>query len=380
MSRDRFEETKVRNFYYLLAYAFNDEKIEFKDSEKFGSESMDNIYDLFSIVLYIRLKELLQEGIYNEYIELTDDLHYVKGSIDLINTVRTNLLKTKNKIICNYEEYSENNYINQIIKTTIHHLLHCNIINNNRIRLRQIYYTFYNIDYIKDIEHINWKDIQFNKLNNKYEVIIKICKFVLNELIMNNENDENKLTKVDDNQAYHTLFEKFIRNYFKIYFSKHFMGEKISIKSKKMNWDIDEQENNTYIPKMHTDISISKGSKTKIIDAKFYSHILNEKGFNGQKAITISSNNWYQLFSYIINEKWNIEKTNNTPIISGMLIYASTGEDFDKFKTKIHGMNMEVYTIDFRKKFGKEGKDENNNETIVGQMSVLAKKIYEDIK
>ena len=58
-NKNRFEEVKVRNFYYLLAYAFNDEKIYFEDNEKFGSEAMENIYDLFSIVLYIRLKKIL---------------------------------------------------------------------------------------------------------------------------------------------------------------------------------------------------------------------------------------------------------------------------------------------------------------------------------
>ena len=57
--KNRFDETKVRNFYYLLAYAFNDEKIYFEDNKKFGTEKMSNIYDLFSVVLFIRLKDLL---------------------------------------------------------------------------------------------------------------------------------------------------------------------------------------------------------------------------------------------------------------------------------------------------------------------------------
>ena len=142
---DRFNEIKVRNFYYLLAYAFDDEKIHFEDNEMFGFEKMNNIYDLFSIVLYIRLKELLQEGTYNEYVEYSEDLPYIKGRIDILNTIQTNVLKIKNRVICNYEEYSQNNLINKIIKTTIQFLLNCNIMNDNRIRLRKLYGKILNL-------------------------------------------------------------------------------------------------------------------------------------------------------------------------------------------------------------------------------------------
>ena len=136
-NKSKLEETKVRNLYYLLAYAFDDEKIYFEDNKKFGTEKMSNIYDLFSVVLFIRLKELLKQGMYNEYVEYNEELPYIKGRIDILNTVRMQSLKTKNKVICDFEEYSSNNIINKIIKTTIRYLLNCDILKENRIRLRK---------------------------------------------------------------------------------------------------------------------------------------------------------------------------------------------------------------------------------------------------
>ena len=383
--KDRFEEIKVKNFYYLLAYAFNDEKIYFNDDEKFGAEQMKNIYDLFSIVLYIRLKELLQKGIYCEYVGFNKELPYIKGRVDILNTVRSNSLKLRNKVICNFDDYSENNIINQIIKRTIYQLLNCNIMNINRIKLTKLYYVYENVTLINDPNDILWDNIRFNKLNNKYTVIIKICKYILNDLIMNKNDNKEKFTKIDDGQEYHKLFEKFIRNYLNIYFKKY--REKpidLNIKIDTIKWDIDDNPQNInekYIPSMHTDVTISRKNKVKIIDAKFYANILSNKGINGVDSYGININNWYQIFSYIMNKRWKIEKKYEQPEVSGMILYISTGDEFKNFRINsyIHGMKMEVKVIDFTQEFGDPEKNPKDA-TIAGQMKKIAEQIYNDLK
>ena len=71
MQKNRNEEEKVRNFYYLLAYAFNEEKIHFNDEQLAGTEKFENIYDLFSVVIYIKMNEIIKKGIFGEYISFT---------------------------------------------------------------------------------------------------------------------------------------------------------------------------------------------------------------------------------------------------------------------------------------------------------------------
>lgn len=258
-------------------------------------------------------------------------------------------------------------------------------MNINRIKLTKLYYVYENVTLINDPNDILWDNIRFNKLNNKYTVIIKICKYILNDLIMNKNDNKEKFTKIDDGQEYHKLFEKFIRNYLNIYFKKY--REKpidLNIKIDTIKWDIDDNPQNInekYIPSMHTDVTISRKNKVKIIDAKFYANILSNKGINGVDSYGININNWYQIFSYIMNKRWKIEKKYEQPEVSGMILYISTGDEFKNFRINsyIHGMKMEVKVIDFTQEFGDPEKNPKDA-TIAGQMKKIAEQIYNDLK
>ena len=328
MSKNRYKDEKVKNFYYLLAYAFDDEKVDFKNIESFGTEHFNNIYDLFSVVLYIRMNRILKEGLYGEYVDFREKTQYVKGRININYTIKKNTLNTQNKVICDYDDYSINNLLNQIVKTTIYNMLKQDILESNKFRLRKLYYELEGIDIIKDIKMIQWSKIKFNRLNNRYQTIIKICKYVLNNLIINKSMENDQFEIIDDNQAYHQLFEKFIRNYLKIYYTRYrkIRLNNIKIKSERMKWNYDEdkeKKNIQYIPMMHTDITIEFNNNVKIIDAKFYSDILSSKAFKGYEKKRINSNNWYQINSYVTNKKYELEKKRKlNKNVSGMLLYA----------------------------------------------------------
>ena len=68
-------------------------------------------------------------------------------------------------------------------------------------------------------------------------------------------------------------------------------------------------ENNTFLPKMQTDISIKLGDRKLIIDAKYYTETL-QKYYDTEK---IHSQHLYQLFAYLKNQE--------NPQAEGILIY-----------------------------------------------------------
>lgn len=389
MMRDRNKETKVRNFFYLLAYAFEYDKLKFKEQKMFDTEEFKNIYDFFSVLLCTCIEDILKEGAYNEYINYNEELNCIKGRIDVVSTIRTNIMRTENKVICNYDEYSINNLLNQIIKTTLFYLLKTNVVDSIKISLRQLFYNFENIEIIKDKKNIPWNNIRYNILNIRYKPVINICKYILNDLIINSENAKEEFQMIDDDQVYHQLFEKFIKNYLKRYYKDYRteVVKDIYIDSKMITWQTESEIQNSKIPKMHTDVTIERGSKEKIIDAKFYGHIISSIGFRGYKTKdkgTLNSNNWYQIFSYIINEQerlHRLDSKNEKLVTSGMLIYAKTEEDnLGDFELDepIMGHRIQVKIIDLTQEFG-DPYDVKEN-TIAFNMNNIAEEILKELE
>ena len=83
----------------MLCYTFYEEKLNEKDEEKLGTEAFENIYDLFSILLYLLLGKQLKQGVYKNYTLENDELKCVRGKIDIANTIKNNSLSNK-KICC----------------------------------------------------------------------------------------------------------------------------------------------------------------------------------------------------------------------------------------------------------------------------------------
>ena len=84
-------------------------------------------------------------------------------------------------------------------------------------------------------------------------------------------------------------------------------------------WAVDD-DCRTMLPTMQSDITLSYGKKTLIIDAKCYS-----KNTQSQyDKRTIHSGNLYQIFTYVKNK--DAEYGEQPHNVSGMLLYAQTDE------------------------------------------------------
>jgi 5-methylcytosine-specific restriction enzyme subunit McrC len=109
------------------------------------------------------------------------------------------------------------------------------------------------------------------------------------------------------------LYEKFILEYYK----RHHPECKPRAAQVKWNFDMDQvsAESSAVLPIMQTDIFLEIGSRTLIIDAKYYSHSLSEHiGKNVHHT-----NNFYQINSYVLN--YYVEHTVKD---DGMLLSAQT--------------------------------------------------------
>ena len=99
----------------MLSYAFT--TLNQGGYEDVATEEFENIHNLFAAILAKGIGKQLKQGLYREYLNRKDDITVVRGKIDMPGTIR-NRLSRKQVLTCEYDELSENNLFNQILKTT----------------------------------------------------------------------------------------------------------------------------------------------------------------------------------------------------------------------------------------------------------------------
>lgn len=93
----------------------------------------------------------LKQGLHREYVAINDNLNTVRGKINLSETIK-NKIKHKNMMNCDFDEYSENNIYNQIIKTTAYYLIaNGNVDNTYKKKLKKIMLYFNSVDIIEQL-------------------------------------------------------------------------------------------------------------------------------------------------------------------------------------------------------------------------------------
>ena len=197
----------IKNIYYMLSYAFTPLVHDgFEDVDK---EEFDNIFNLFASILSKGVGKQLKQGLYREYINQTEDLAGLKGKID-VNSAFKNILEKKKLITCNYDVLSENNILNQIIKTTAYLLLRQDGVSSERkadIKKEMLFFS--DVDVIEP-KTIDWTRIRFHRNNNNYRVLISICQLVLEGMLITTDKGEYRLATFIKPEVMSYLYEKFI--------------------------------------------------------------------------------------------------------------------------------------------------------------------------
>ena len=300
----------IKNIYYMLSYAF--QTLKQQDYERVAAEEFDKIYDLFAAILAKGVARQLKQGLYREYVPVQDKLSVMRGKLNMSVTVRLKA-QCSRRLACEYDNFSENNIYNQILKTTIYRLVRTKDVDiKQKQALKKLLLFFGNIDLIQT-DHIKWNQLIYQRGNKNYELLLNICHLTLNGLLQTTEKGEFRLLSFSDEHM-EMLFQRFVMEYYKQHHNE------LNPKAPKIDWNItDEQQNSMihFLPKMQTDITLQSGDKTLIIDTKYYTSIMAEN-----YKSTYRSAHLYQIFSYVKNMD-----TENTGNVSGLLLYAKTSED-----------------------------------------------------
>ncbi len=326
----------IKNIYYMLCYAFtplSQDGYDYVEKEQF-----ENIHELFAAILSKGISRQLKQGLYREYVECREDVVTMRGKIDMQGTFR-NYLERKRVLSCEFDELSVNNRMNQIIKTTVMLLLCCEDVKENyKSGLKKEMLFFSGVDNI-DPGMIKWPAICFQRGNADYRMLISICQLVLEGMLITTDRGEYKLASFIKPDQMYQLYEKFIFQYF---MKEH---SEINTGASRISWALDD-ENHAMLPVMKSDITLSKGEKVLIIDAKYYMHAT-QTYYNVHK---LHSEHLYQIFTYVKNK--DAEFGDAPHEVSGMLLYAMTNEEIQPDSSyQMSGNRISVRTLDLSRRF-----------------------------
>lgn len=309
----------------MLSYAF--QVLKEQGYKQVATEEFENAAELCSAILIKGISSQIKRGLNKEYIIQTESLSSIRGKIDVSSSIKEQSM-LKKQLVCSYDEFSVNSYMNRIIRTTMDILVKSNISLERKKQLRKLMIYFSEAEPL-NYKNINWK-IQFNKNNQTYQMLISVCYLIIKGLLQTTSDGSTKLMDFLDEQRMCRLYEKFILEYYK---KEH---PEIKASASQIPWNTDD-DYIEMLPVMKSDIMLNKGNKTLIIDAKYYSHTT-QKQYDINK---LHSGNLYQIYTYVKNFD-----TENTGDVSGMLLYARTDElVLPNNRYKMSGNTITVKTL-----------------------------------
>ena len=337
----------IQNVYYMLSYAF--QVLNEQGYKNIATEQFHNTAELMAAILEKGIAVQLKRGLGKEYIPQTEALSSLRGKINIAESIKTQSMLRK-QLICTYDEFSVNSTMNRIIKSTVELLLRSNISKQRKKNLRKLMVYFGEVDFI-DLHTVNW-NVQYNRNNQTYCMLISICYLVVKGLLQTQSDGSTKLMDFLDEQRMCRLYEKFILEYYR----KEYKNQ-ITANASQIPWQLDNEEN-SMLPVMQSDIMLRCDDRVLIIDAKYYEHSTQVQ-FDKH---TLHSGNLYQIFTYVKNKEYELRDREHK--VSGMLLYAKTDEEiYPDNVYQMSGNQITIRTLDLNQPFAE----------IAGQLDEIVK-------
>ena len=193
------DEKNLNIFIYMLMYAY-DVKLSNEQIANCANQE-HTILEVFVQMFAINLLNELKKGLYKEYLTKQDNLPVLKGKYLINENLKYNF--TKNKIYCEYDEFSENNSLNQFFLYAVKYLQ--KFVNDKKL-LKQCELIFDEVEYkLVDINRV--ETINFDRLNVRFKTSFEIALLLLKQSIPLFNQDKKSFAFLFDMNV---LFEKFI--------------------------------------------------------------------------------------------------------------------------------------------------------------------------
>ena len=250
-------ENILKNLIFMLSYT---KKLDIRTSDTAKLSNSKNPFIEILIREYAKsLFECLKRITPKKYVREEDNLNYLKGKIKFTENIRYNCVN-QSKFYCEYDEFSENNILNQLFLFVSTCLYNISNDSYNKKTLKFI------INYYSDIKLVRFNRFTAEKINLSRNQKLFKKPFNLTKMFIEKTSvdlSKNKFENINLIWDMNKLFEEFVFEIMKKNESE--LGWKFTAqKCKKLLIGDENKKRNTYV-----DIFAEKDNDKIIIDTKY---------------------------------------------------------------------------------------------------------------
>ena len=243
--------------------------------------------DFFEVLIYLFSKytrELLNSAIYQQYEEVSEELPFIKGRLNVNQYINENISRGNwHKLNCTYDTFVFDNEFNRIIKYVTTLLFNVTSSADNKKNLREILFI---LDEVSDERATaeQCSRITFNPIFGAFETVRDYCQLFLNNAVSFDYKNDLKLFAFLLPMEY--VFEDFIFGFIE----KEIPS--INAKSQRSDTYLDEEG----VFKLKPDLFLQTSERSLIADTKYKIVYSDDK--DPKKGI--SQNDLYQMLAYAV--------------------------------------------------------------------------------
>lgn len=172
--------TKVEtSLFYLLSFLQDENSFIYDPECQIKLEEGTVFFDVIGRLFLNELKKIQERGFYKKYVRRTENKSFLKGKLILKGQIENNI-RQRLKFCCSFEDLTYDNLENRIILSAANILLH--LIRYNQELKAELASFIYQLSQEVSLLKIHPEEcerINFCKLNEHYESIIKFSKTIL---------------------------------------------------------------------------------------------------------------------------------------------------------------------------------------------------------
>ncbi len=338
LGEDKAFRQAVRNLLYMLSFT---KKLTVKQVDVSMLHKVDD--DFFEVLIYLYAKNLIERisrNLFKNYVNCEENFTFLKGKLKFSEHITYNAIFA-NRFFAQFDEFSEDNRLNRILKYTTQLLLHVSRNFANVKLLQQLALMLDDVSFTR-IGLSDFERVHLTRLNEEYGPILNLCKLFISQSSLELSADEMPTFSFIFDM--NVLFEEFIGEFVRRHFSDHFEAIHLQRSSEylvdkvKKGEEVQQTHAYTWKPDIALYVTKTQEKPTLLLDTKYKKLTISEDSAGSEKRYGVASGDMYQMCAYSLKYE--------CPDV--IILYPQMGGEAERFtlcvseQTKIHVRTVDI--------------------------------------